>query len=71
LIVELDDGRIIAFEVKAAERVSGRDFTGLRALRDRLGSRFVAGVVLALGSRSYSYEDRLHVLPIDRLWRPV
>jgi hypothetical protein len=23
------------------------------------------------GSRSYTMEDRLHVLPVDRLWTPV
>lgn len=71
LVVELDDGRVVAFEVKAAERVAGKDFAGLRTLRDRVGDRFVAGVALSMGSRSYTYEDRLHVMPIDRLWRTV
>lgn len=27
--------------------------------------------MLTTGSRSYTYEDRLHVMPIDRLWTPV
>lgn len=71
LVVERDDGRVVAFEVKAAERVAGKDFSGLRTLRDRVGERFVAGVALSMGSRSYTYEDRLHVMPIDRLWRTV
>ena len=71
LVVEFDDGRVLAFEVKAGERVSGRDLAGLRKLRDRLGARFVAGVALSLGSRSYTYEERLHVMPVDRLWREV
>ncbi|MGH8963894.1 MAG: ATP-binding protein, partial [Actinomycetes bacterium] len=62
---------VLAFEVKAAERVSGKDFSGLRKLRDALGTRFVAGVALATGPRSFNYEDRLHVMPIDRLWTPV
>ena len=26
------------------------------------------GIVLYLGQRSYTYEDRLHAMPIDRLW---
>lgn len=71
LIVERDDGRVLAFEVKAAERVSGADLKALRKLREALGDRFLAGVALSTGSRSYTYDDRLHVLPIDRLWRPV
>ncbi len=69
VVVEFHDGRVLAFEVKASERVSGRDFKGLRKLRDLLGKRFVAGVALSTGSRSYTFEDRLHVMPVDRLWR--
>ena len=71
LVVEFDDGRVLAFEAKAGERVPGKDLAGLRKLRDRLGARFVAGVALSLGSRSYTYEERLHVMPVDRLWREV
>ena len=70
-MVEFDDGQILAFEIKANERVSGDDFRGLRKLRGVLGDRMVAGVVFSAGSRSYTYEEKLHVLPIDRLWRPV
>ena len=70
-VVEFDDGRVLAFEVKANERVSGRDFKGLRKLRDALGDRLIAGVALSTGLRSYTFEDRLHVMPLDRLWQPV
>lgn len=70
-IIEFDDGSVLAFEVKANERVAGSDFKGLRKLREALGSRFIAGIALSTGPRSYTYEDRLHVLPVDRLWRPV
>ncbi len=71
LVAEHDDGRVVAFEIKASQRVSGRDFGGLRKLRDSLGSRFVAGVAFSTGERSYEFEDRLYVMPIDRLWRPI
>lgn len=69
LVLEADDGSVVAFEVKASARVSGDDFRGLRKLRDLLGDAFVAGVALYTGARSYTYEDRLHVMPVDRLWR--
>ena len=71
VVVEGDDGRVLAFEVKAGERAPGSDFRGLSQLRDTLGQRFVAGIILTTGTRSYTYDDRLHVLPIDRLWTPV
>ncbi|MGH7881758.1 MAG: ATP-binding protein [Candidatus Dormibacteraceae bacterium] len=68
LVCETDDGRIAGVEVKAASRVLDEDFRGLRLLRERLGRAFVGGVLLYLGSRSYVIEDRLYVLPLDRLW---
>ena len=30
-----------------------------------------SGIILTTGTRSYTYADRLHVMPIDRLWTPV
>lgn len=71
VVIEYDDGTVIAFEVKAGERAPGSDFRGLGQLRDALGRRFAAGIILTTGSRSYTYDDRLHVMPIDRLWTPV
>lgn len=71
VVVEFDDGRVLGFEVKASQRISGRDVGGLTKLRDSLGDRFVAGVALSTGERSYTFDDRIHVLPIDRLWTPV
>jgi len=68
LVLERDDGAILAFEVKAAGRVPGDDLKPLRRLRATVGGPFVAGVVLYTGARSYNVEDRLHVMPIDRLW---
>ena len=70
-IIEYDDGKVLAFEVKAHQRVSRSDLKGCRKLRDTLGDRFVAGVALSTGTRSYTFEDRIHVMPVDRLWRPV
>src|SRR5665811_1070588 len=64
LVVEADDGRVTALEVKAGSRVPGSSQSGLGSLRDKLGARFVAGVTLHTGERSYTHDDRLHVLPI-------
>jgi predicted AAA+ superfamily ATPase len=71
LVLERGDGGVIAFEVKAAGRVPGSEMRHMRKLRDALGERFLAGVVLYTGAQAYRVEDRLHVLPIDRIWTPV
>ncbi len=67
-VAERDDGRIIAFEVKAAARVSRRDVGPLAKLREATGDAFHAGIVLYTGTRAYTIDDRLHVLPLDCLW---
>ncbi|HEV3311683.1 MAG TPA: DUF4143 domain-containing protein [Chloroflexota bacterium] len=70
LVCEADDGRVAAVEIKASARIGEEDFRGIRYLRDRLGANFVGGIVAHLGQLSYTKEDRLHVVPLDRLWRP-
>lgn len=71
LVVELDDGDVVAFEITAGTSVPRAKFSGLKQLRDSLGTTFRGGAVLYLGRRSYSYDDRLHALPLDRLWTPL
>jgi predicted AAA+ superfamily ATPase len=71
LVIERDDGRLLAFEVKAASRVDSASMRHLSRLRDELGERFLTGVALYTGTRSYRFDERLLVMPIDRLWTPV
>lgn len=52
LVVERDDGGVVAFEVKAAARVPGRDMRSLRKLREAVGDAFIAGVAFYTGGRS-------------------
>lgn len=68
LILELEDGRIIGVEVKASASYSASQFKGLARMRDRLGDRFIAGVVLGTASTGYRYADRLWGAPISALW---
>ncbi|MCE9637804.1 MAG: ATP-binding protein [Planctomycetes bacterium] len=68
LVLESRDGRIAAIEVKAARSVSARDFSGLTLLRDRLGARFVQGVVLHAGEAVLAFGDRLSAAPVSAVW---
>lgn len=68
LVFERDDGAILAFEVKAGTRVPGDALRPLRKLRDATGPRFLAGIALCTGERTYTFDDRIHVMPVDRLW---
>lgn len=68
IVLETPDGRVVGIEVKAAATVQSKDLAGLGMLRDRLGDRFVAGVVLYTGGRSQAVGERITAVPIDALW---
>jgi uncharacterized protein len=69
LVLEAADGRVIAIEIKASSSPAADDARHLRWLRQRLGSTFVAGVVLYLGRQSLSLGDGIYALPLSALWR--
>lgn len=71
LVVELDDGAVFAFEIKAAGQIGSGDVRHLCSLREALGERFRAGVSLYTGVHAYRLDDRIYALPIDRLWREL
>jgi uncharacterized protein len=69
LVLERDDGQVIAFEIKAGTRISGEDLRGLRLLKDRLGARLEEAVILYTGEHAYRHDGWIWVLPLSELWR--
>ena len=68
LVLERDDGQVIAFEIKAGSRISGEDFRGLRQLKERLGPRLEEAIILYTGEHAYAQDGWITILPLDRLW---
>ncbi|MCO5314159.1 MAG: DUF4143 domain-containing protein [Microthrixaceae bacterium] len=68
LLVELSGDRVIAIEVKASSAPSRADGAHIEWLRDTLGERFVAGVVLHTGPSLFALSDRIAAAPIASLW---
>ena len=68
IVLERRDGTVIGIEVKSAASASPNDFRGLRHLRDRLGDRFKAGVLLYTGPSTVPFGDRLAAVPLNGLW---
>lgn len=67
-VLEDNSGRVVGIEVKSAQSVRSEDLTGLRYLKQKLGSRMHAGYVLYCGTESLSFGDGLGCLPISSLW---
>jgi predicted AAA+ superfamily ATPase len=68
LIVEMAGGRLIAIEVKAGAAPTPADAKHLIWLREELGDRFAAGVVLHTGPRVYGLGEQVVAAPICSLW---
>ncbi|MFM8418540.1 MAG: ATP-binding protein [Verrucomicrobiota bacterium] len=69
VVLEKPDGTVAAVDVKAGHTVGASDFEALKALRDPLGDRFAAGVVLHEGKHTVPFCDRLWLLPVADLCR--
>ncbi len=68
VIIERPSGEILGIEVKAGATVHARDFRGLAHMRDRLGPRLIAGVLLYAGAQTLPFGERLWALPLNALW---
>jgi predicted AAA+ superfamily ATPase len=68
LLAELGGGRLVGIEVKASSAPRAGDARHLAWLRDEIGERFAAGVVLHTGPRTYEVGERILAAPICTLW---
>lgn len=68
LIVEGEDGALVAIEVKLRSPIEAREVRHLHWLREQLGpDRLVASVVLTAGQHAYTRADGVHVVPLALL----
>lgn len=68
IVLEDRRRRVAAVEVKAGSAIGRRDVRHLALLRDRLGDRFAAGVVLHSGPDVLPLGERLAAVPTSALW---
>lgn len=68
ILAEFPDGRAIGFEVKADAAPGPDAARHLRWLKEALGDRFAAGVVLHTGPRPWRLDGDIYMIPICALW---
>lgn len=68
IVLERGSHELAGIEVKAGATVTNADFRGLRKLKESVGSRFKAGIVLYDGETSAGFGQNLYAVPIRLLW---
>jgi hypothetical protein len=68
IVLEGPGQAIVGIEIKASANVSASDFSGLKALADTAGTKFLRGVVFYMGENLLPFGDGLYALPISALW---
>ena len=68
LVLEDRHGRVVGVEVKCAATLRPQHFSGLKALEERAGERFVRGVAVYLGAEVVPFGAALHGLPLGQIW---
>lgn len=67
LIVEGEDRRVVAIEVKLSESVSDKDVRHLNWLHDQIGDRLADRVLVTTGEHAYRRTDGVAVVPLALL----
>lgn len=67
LIVTRSDGRVLAIEVKLADRVDDADVVHLHWLREQIGEDLIDAVVVNAGAAAYRRRDGVAVVPLGLL----
>jgi len=68
LLLEFGGDKVIGIEIKASAAPGADAAKHLAWLRDELGDRFLAGVVLHTGPRLYTLGEKIAAAPISTLW---
>lgn len=68
IVLEDAPGRIVGIEVKLSSSAAAKHFSGLKVLRELVGERWSAGVVLYTGEAVVPFSEKLWAAPISTLW---
>ncbi len=71
IVIEQNDGTIVAAEVKAAATVTIKDFRGLKKLQSMAGKAWGSGVVFYDGDMILPFGEKMYAIPISALWGDI
>jgi predicted AAA+ superfamily ATPase len=69
IILEAPDSRIVAIEIKLANSVGPKAFSGMIDLEQELGNNFHRGILFYLGDTIVPFGKNKHAIPLSYLWQ--
>jgi predicted AAA+ superfamily ATPase len=69
IVLEDDAGRIVGVEVKSSATLRKRAISGLKALREASGDRFLRGIILYTGREVIPFGGDISAVPVGALWK--
>lgn len=69
IILEAPDSRIVAVEVKLANSVGPKDFSGMQDIEHERGNDFHRGIIFYLGDTIVPFGKNKHAIPLHYLWQ--
>lgn len=70
IVLESRSGDVCGVELKLDAEASRRDFRRLERLKEAIGPRFRAGILIYAGGESLTFGRGLWALPVSALWTP-
>lgn len=67
-IIERNDGKLAAVEVKASSKINAADFKNIKVFADETGKKFLSGIVLYTGKEAIPFAKNMFAMPIESLW---
>ncbi|PCI37735.1 MAG: hypothetical protein COB50_03400 [Thiotrichales bacterium] len=61
--------KLVAIEVKHAEKITEKDLAGIKELQASVGDDFHCGIVLCNTPRAIAYDKDIYLLPFSALWQ--
>jgi predicted AAA+ superfamily ATPase len=61
-------GKLIALEVKNAEKITDKDLAGIKEFRAVTGKDFYRGIILCNCKRIMQYDEGIYLVPLSALW---
>lgn len=68
IILENSQGEIVGIEVKNTQTVKPEDFKNLKLLQEKMGKRFISGLILHHGENIIPAGNSLFAVPVTALW---